>query len=176
MEKTLSKNDFYNWAYSDLLVNNQRGHLAEFIVAKALNIDSQKRLEWDPYDLKYNNIKIEIKSCAYVQAWEQKQFSKISFDIAPTRLYDYEKECYSDECKRQADIYIFCLLKHKDRKTINPLDMEQWEFYIATTSFLNSHFENQKQIALSKLTKNNIEPLKYNQIKPFIDNLTLNVK
>ena len=123
-----------------------------------------------------NYIKIEIKSCAYIQAWEQKQFSKISFDIAPTRLYDYEKECYSDECKRQADIYIFCLLKHKDRETINPLDMEQWEFYIATTSFLNSHFENQKQIALSKLTKNNIEPLKYNQIKPFIDNLTLNVK
>ena len=59
MEVIIDRNDFYEWAYSDLLVNNQRGHLAEFIVAKALNIDSQKRLEWDPYDLKYNDIKIE---------------------------------------------------------------------------------------------------------------------
>ncbi len=44
MEDIISKNDFYEWAYSDLLVNNQRGHLAEYIVAKALNLTSQKRL------------------------------------------------------------------------------------------------------------------------------------
>lgn len=110
MEVIINRNDFYEWAYSDLLVNNQRGHLAEFIVATALGIDSQKRSEWDPYDLKYNDIKIEIKSCAYIQAWKQKTFSKISFDIAPTRLYDYEYECYSNECKRQSDI-LFLFVK-----------------------------------------------------------------
>lgn len=171
MEVIIDRNDFYEWAYSDLLINNQRGHLAEFIVAKALNIDSQKRLEWDPYDLKYNDIKIEIKSCAYIQAWKQKQFSKIAFDIAPTRLYDYEYECYSNECKRQSDIYCFCLLKHKDRKTINPLDTDQWEFYIVTTEFLNFHFGDQKKISLSKLLKNNVKSVKYQEIKLFIDNI-----
>ena len=37
------ENDFYEWAYSEFLfVNNQRGHLAEYIVAKALNLTSQK--------------------------------------------------------------------------------------------------------------------------------------
>ena len=80
MEELVLKNDFYEWAYSDFLVNNQRGHLAEYIIAKALNTVSQKRLEWDPFDIKYKNLKIEVKSCAYIQAWEQKDFSKISFD------------------------------------------------------------------------------------------------
>ena len=84
MEELVLKNDFYEWAYSDFLVNNQRGHLAEYIIAKALNTVSQKRLEWDPFDIKYKNLKIEVKSCAYIQAWEQKDFSKISFDIVPT--------------------------------------------------------------------------------------------
>ena len=84
MEELVLKNDFYEWAYSDFLVNNQRGHLAEYIIAKALNTVSQKRLEWDPVDIKYKNLKIEVKSCAYIQAWEQKDFSKISFDIVPT--------------------------------------------------------------------------------------------
>ena len=109
MEEQVLKNDFYEWAYSDFLVNNQRGHLAEYIIAKALNTVSQKRLEWDPFDIKYKNLKIEVKSCAYIQAWEQKDFSKISFDIAPTRLFDMETEHYCEECKRQSDLYIFCL-------------------------------------------------------------------
>ena len=60
MEVIINRNDFYEWAYSDLLVNNQRGHLAEFIVATALGVDSQKRSEWDPYDLKYNDINFDF--------------------------------------------------------------------------------------------------------------------
>lgn len=68
-------------------------------------------------------------------------------------------------------IYCFCLLKHKDRKTINPLDTDQWEFYIVTTEFLNFHFGDQKKISLSKLLKNNVKSVKYQEIKLFIDNI-----
>ena len=43
--------DFWQWTYSDLQQNNIRGILAEFIVAKALNISLAVRETWDDYDL-----------------------------------------------------------------------------------------------------------------------------
>lgn len=53
----LSKADFYHWAYSDLLVNVNRGRFAEYIVATALGVAQTVREEWDAYDLKFNDIK-----------------------------------------------------------------------------------------------------------------------
>ena len=66
--------DFWRWAYSDLLNNVARGVLAEFLVANALDITKPKlRTEWDPYDLKSKQgTKIEVKSSAYIQSWNQK--------------------------------------------------------------------------------------------------------
>lgn len=165
----LSKEGFYDWAYSDLLINSQRGHLAEYIVAVALGITDQKRLEWDPYDLQYGNLKIEIKSAAYIQGWEQKKFSSISFDIKPTRLLNLENNRYEEEFKRQSDVYVFCHLKHIDKNTINPVDPTQWDFYIVPTAFLNKKFLEQKRIALSVLSSNNIEPVSFDKIKEQID-------
>ena len=78
--------DFWKWTLSDLIENRNRGILAEFIVKQSLKIKSSTRLEWDAFDLETDNgIKIEIKSAAYIQAWKQKSYSKISFGIAPTK-------------------------------------------------------------------------------------------
>jgi len=167
--KTVEKTDFFNWAYSDLLVNNQRGHLAEYLVALALGIDNDKRIEWDAYDLKYKNLKIEIKSSAYVQAWEQTKPSIISFGVAKTRAL--ENNSYSDEMKRQADIYIFCVLKHEDRNTINPLNFEQWDFYVVPTDLINKELGNQKTVKLSTLKLIGASPVAFENIKNSIDNL-----
>ncbi len=46
----LTVGDFWSWAYSDLLSNANRGVFAEFIVAVALGVHEQPRLEW-PADL-----------------------------------------------------------------------------------------------------------------------------
>ena len=122
MEELVLKNDFYEWAYSDFLVNNQRGHLAEYIIAKALNTVSQKRLEWDPVDIKYKNLKIEVKSCAYIQAWEQKDFSKISFDIVPTSFlnlnFNKQKRISLSKLQKKIIFQSFHLLKLKNILTI----------------------------------------------------------
>ena len=165
----IAKEDFYNWAYSDLLVNSQRGHLAEYIVAVALGIENTTRLEWEPYDLQYGDTKIEIKSCAYIQSWEQTKFSTISFDIAPTRLFNLEQNCYEEERRRQSDLYIFCLLKHQSRETINPMDICQWAFYVTPTALLNEKFTEQKSISLSVLESSNIRPVTFNEIRSKVD-------
>ncbi len=172
----IAKEDFYNWAYSDLLVNSQRGHLAEYIVAVALGIENTTRLEWEPYDLQYGDTKIEIKSCAYIQSWEQTKFSTISFDIAPTRLFNLEQNCYEEERRRQSDLYIFCLLKHQSRETINPMDICQWAFYVTPTALLNEKFTEQKSISLSVLESSNIRPVTFNEIRSKVDEIINSLK
>jgi len=65
-------NDFWSWYCSDLMINSTRGGLAEFIVALSLGQKNRIRAAWEPWDLTYNGIKIEVKSSAFVQSWYQK--------------------------------------------------------------------------------------------------------
>lgn len=81
--------DFWRWAYSNLAANNLRGHLAEFLVGSDLGVTAQPRVEWANYDLlTKTGIKVEVKSAAYLQSWNQSRCSPISFGVAPTRLFN----------------------------------------------------------------------------------------
>ena len=62
--------DFWRWAYSDLLNNTHRGVLAEFLVHSALETKDVARADWLPFDLTSpSGLRIEVKSSAYLQAW-----------------------------------------------------------------------------------------------------------
>lgn len=163
--------DFWSWNQSDLIENRNRGILAEFIVRQALELKYPTRLEWDAFDLKTeDNFKIEIKSAAYIQAWQQKKFSTISFDIKPTKelLSDYN---YSNESSRQADIYIFCLLDHKNQGTIDPMKLEQWTFYLITTDTLNKKLQEQKSISISTIETMTHEKCTFEELKERFEKL-----
>ena len=147
--------DFWRWSVSDLLSNATRGRFAEFIVGTAVGLNpNDLRDEWDAFDIKTDSgIKIEVKSAAYVQSWEQKQFSKITFSIKKARFWESEKVLQRGEPQRHADIYVFCHLKHKDQKTINPLILEQWDFYVLPTITLDNYERSQHSITLNSLRK-----------------------
>lgn len=156
-EKPLTENvlSFWQWSSSELLGNALRGVLAEFIIASAIDVLEKPREEWDAYDLvTKQGLKIEIKSSAYLQSWEQTELSKIIFGIRPTIDWKDEKK----EIKRQADIYVFCVLSHKNKDTVNPLNLNQWDFYVLDTEILNTKIPKQKTITLSSLLK--LEPIK----------------
>lgn len=144
--------DFWQWAYSDLIGNAERGLLAEYIVACALGLTDEGRVEWDKYDLKTKDgISVEIKTSGYIQTWGQQKLSSLQFGIRETLAWDNETNEYEAEVKRQADVYVFCVHKHKDQETINPLDLRQWEFYVLSTRDLNEKVGNQKSIGLGRL-------------------------
>lgn len=144
--------DFWAWAYSDLVDNTERGKLAEFIVAMALGITEGISVSWDKYDLlSKEGIRVEVKTSAYLQSWSQQNLSKISFGIQPTYGWDSITNEYDIEQKRQSDVYVFCVLKHIDQVTLNPLDLSQWEFYVLSTAALNKAVPGQKTISLNKL-------------------------
>src|SRR3954453_6754182 len=68
------------WNMSDLRTNTVRSLLAEFLVAQALSATSRPRVEWDAYDVRTpDGITVEVKSGAYLQAWEQSKLSSITF-------------------------------------------------------------------------------------------------
>ncbi len=158
--------DFWKWSASDLVSNATRGVFAEYIVATATNANMNvPRAEWDAYDLLTpDGIKIEVKSAAYIQTWAQKTYSKISFAIKQSHVKDAETEIYSNTIKRDPVIYVFCLLNTRDEVCINPLDMEQWEFFIITTKEIDILFTKKKSVSLKLLQEKNVFPVKYPEI------------
>lgn len=151
LDFTLS--DFWRWSVSDLVSNATRGRLAEFIVARALSASTDEvRDEWQAYDLLTpDGVKIEVKSAAYLQSWHQKEPSKIVFQTPKTRAWDPNTNIQGKESKRQAEVYVFALLAHKDKATIDPLNLDQWRFYVLPTSALDARKRSQHSITLKSL-------------------------
>lgn len=162
--------DFWRWAASDLVSNTMRGVLAEYIVASALGVADGTRIEWDAFDIiTPDGIKLEVKTSAYLQSWYHKELSKIRFSIRQALAWDAHLNAFEEGAKRSADIYVFCLLKHKDKSTLDPLDLDQWDFYILPASRLNKAFPTQKSIGLASLLS--LEPItaSYHEIKGCVD-------
>lgn len=146
--------DFWKWSASDLLSNTWRGILAEYLVAQAIGIAEGAREEWAAYDLiTPEGVKIEVKSSAYLQAWHQEKLSTPQFGIAPTLAWDPTTASYDTERRRQADIYVFCLLHHKERESVNPMDVSQWTFWVVPTAVLDRELGEQKSVGLGTLER-----------------------
>jgi hypothetical protein len=146
-----------------------RGVLAEYIVASALEIATNTRLDWDAYDMVTpDGVKLEIKSTAYLQTWTQPKLSIIEFDIAPKRGWDASTNKHSGEARRRADIYVFCVLHHQEKSTLDPLDLDQWTFYLLPTSVLNAKKPVQKKIRLGALKKLGPVQTSFGELAPAI--------
>jgi len=160
---------FWQWSASNIVGNAMRGILAEYIVTSAVGASNETRTEWDVCDIvTAEGIKVEVKSCAYIQSWEQKKYSAIQFNIRPTQGWDENLNKRTKEVFRQADVYVFCLLKHKDQDTINPLDLEQWVFYVLSTEVLNRSVGGLKTISLSTLIRLSPLEAQYDELYPAI--------
>lgn len=165
--------DFWRWSASDLVSNTTRGILAEYIVANALGLEGTIRAEWDAYDLLTQEcVKIEIKSASYLQSWYHKKLSPIRFSIGPSRAWEAGTNESATEVQRQADIYIFCLLKHRDKDTLNPLELDQWAFYLLRTSVLDENCRTQKTISLGRLLQLKPRLAQYHEIEEGLQELT----
>ncbi len=160
---------FWSWAYSDLLDNVARGVLAEFLVASALGI-TKLRANWDLYDLtSKEGTKIEVKNSAYIQSWEQKEYSPVEFDIKQTKKW-VEETGWSDHPQRHSDVYVFCLLAEKDQDKIDPMNVGQWEFYVVSTSDIDNRVDKQKTITLRSLKRKfSVEPTPYDELAQEIE-------
>ena len=65
---------------------------------------------------------------------------------------------------RQADVYVFAVLAHKDKTTVDPLDLSQWEFYVVPTAKLNKQCGDLKRLTLKRLLDLNPEITRHGDI------------
>jgi hypothetical protein len=147
--------DFWQWAFSDLCDDDIKGWFAEWLVAKLLKIPTTRRISWANSDLiignSAKNLRIEVKSTAYYQSW--KLLDEFGESIIPKPLKSDARQTLrfsglmaktaivpakaSDERLYKSDLYVFALQKHVDYQTWNALDLEQWEFFLATKEQLS---------------------------------------
>lgn len=161
---------FWQWSSSNLLDNRMRGVLAEYIVAMDLGCKDKVRVEWEAYDLITDDgIKIEVKSAAYLQSWTQSKLSSIQFGIGKALGWSSDTNEFSKVKERASEFYVFCLLAHKDKATVDPLNLEQWTFYVLPTRILNEKVPDQGSITLNGLKKLKPKMAKFGEIGKIIN-------
>jgi hypothetical protein len=123
--------DFWRWAFSDLRTNIVRGVLAEFLVATAVGDPSPLRNAWDNFDVTTpSGIRVEVKSSAYLQSWNQRRVSNIVFTGLTGRSWLAETNLLSDERELRADVYVFAIHTCREPEQYDALDMKYWEFRV----------------------------------------------
>ena len=160
---------FWRWSASDLVSNVWRGILAEYLVAQAMGVAGRARIEWDASDLHTpNGLRIEVKSAAYLQSWAQRTPSAIGFDIAKKRAWDATTNTPLPQASRTAAVYVFALLAHRDKATLDPLDLSQWEFYVVPCQVLDKVCGAQKRIGLTALKRLTPVPVSFPELRATI--------
>lgn len=145
--------DFWQWSASDLVDNTARGVLAEYFVAKALGVSTEGVREgWLAWDLQANDgLRIQVKSASFLQTWHQSKLSKITFDVSPRKAWNANTGKEEAIAKRHAHVYVFALLAHTDKATLDPCNLSQWKFYALSTQALNDRERSQHSITLRSL-------------------------
>ena len=163
MPQPVILSDFWSWAMSRLLMDGPRGDLAEFIVRMALDedLESPKR-GWGECDIVCKDgLRVEVKCSSYLQEWNRSSPSRPVFSIAKTLNCDiaevdgeymYVGRDSLPPCRR-SDVYVFCLFINGDRGTADPLKLEQWRFYVASTTLIDENLGDRKTVSIPTLKK-----------------------
>ena len=169
--------DFWQYGFSNLNSNVLRGALAEFLVECALKeLDAiEIRNPWGDYDVEYNDKKIEVKSCSYLQDWDQPKLSVIRWaGLKAKSLYwssavgDFQK---NEQKEYKSDIYVLALLNHMETETLDILDLDQWCFYVLSKETLKDISRDKSAVSLSTLQKHNVEHVGFDALKTRIESL-----
>ena len=162
--------DFWRFAMSDLRMNNLRGYLAEFLVAKAVGATGP-RVEWDAYDvLAPDGTRIEVKSSAYMQVWDQRRPSTIRFTGLAGRTWD-PRTGESAAATFNADVYVFAVHTARNHDEYDVLDVDQWAFYVLPRKVLEDL--GYKSIGLNALDKISAGPVSYAGLTAAIQNVLI---
>lgn len=161
--------DFWQWSSSDLLSNTLRGRFAEFLVSSALGVASGNRIEWDSIDVvSQSGVKVEVKSSAYLQSWKGKP-SRITFGIQHKLAWDWDVGSFAANSVRTAEVYVFCLLEHQNPESVDPMNLNQWRFFVLATKELEAKLGQQKTLGFTTLQSLNPREVKYSDLAEAVE-------
>ena len=104
------------------------------------------------YDhLSLHNINKENNTASYIHSSYQKRNSEIIFRVPRVNAWNDEGDMHSGYAKRQSDLYVFCLLKNNKPNRVDPMNVDQWEFYVIQTELIDKYLGDRDLITLSML-------------------------
>lgn len=161
--------EFWRWHFSEIY--DLQSKFAEYIVGKALGLtEAQNVGDWTLFDMIYRGKRIEVKETSYYHAWQTDEEPKSKQRVfGITKAYDDYKKSNSP-FRRQNDIYIFCLNIGETKEASNPLELNNWQFYVIPTEIINEECGDAKSISLSKVEKL-AKKIKYADLKCVVDDL-----
>jgi hypothetical protein len=175
--------DFWQYSFSVLNDNILRGRLAEFLVEAALKdlSDIGVRTSWGDFDVEdFDGTKIEVKCSAYIQDYDQNDFSNIRFGGLKAKevYYSGAVKPYGDlaELAYKADIYVLALQHHKEHSSFDILDMRQWSFYILTRSRIAQIASDGKSVSIGRLIEHDVIPVAFTDISATIRGLKMDIQ
>jgi hypothetical protein len=158
--------DFWKWSESDLLNSLTRTRLAEFIVATALGAraegprDERSSLELVTPD----GVEVRVKSGSFLKSFHQRDLSKVVF--IPQVRAPYARAGSGHHANHRAQVYVFALLDHVERATVDPLDLDQWRFFVPPTSKLEALVtEQQHTLSVPTLDELSMGSVAYEDLK-----------
>jgi hypothetical protein len=156
--------DFWAWSTSDLRDDTTRGILAEFIVGKALGVETEFRISFSNFDLRTpDGVRVEVKSSANLQSWKQKKLSQIRFSGLSARSYDEDAVRFGSEPEIRADVFVFAIQTCKEPGAYDALDIDQWEFYVAAADAIRDF--GYRSIGLPTLRQLGTESVRYSGLR-----------
>ncbi len=153
---SVSESEFWRWFQPSLAEDWMRGVVGEYWVANALDLLNEPREAWKPWDLETKTgIKVEVKTsgCLRRKAGDIVPVKNIQFDIEAVNVDEDLEQRLSAMYGRPANVYVFCLHSSLDPKTLDPLCVSQWKFYVIATRILNDKRPNGKSISLNPMKK-----------------------
>ena len=143
--------DFWRWSESDLLNSVTRTRLAEFIVASALAAWAEgPRDEHSSLDLVTpDGVEVRVKSASFLKSFHQRDLSKVIF--VPQIRPSYSRAGSAHHAVCRAQVYVFALLDSVERATVDPLDLDQWRFFVPETSKLEALVTEQRALTVPTL-------------------------
>jgi hypothetical protein len=154
--------EFWAWALSDLRANTTRGLLAEYLVAAALGVHTGPRIEWDSHDVTApDGTRVEVKSGAHLQAWNQRIPSKIVFSSLRAKTWS-PATGYSAKASYNADVYVFAVQLARSHDAYDAPDPAQWAFWAASRREVAG--TGQQTLSLGRVQAFWGEPLGYHEL------------
>ena len=170
-EVDMSMLDLWQFKYSNIF--NMQEIIAEYLVAKALKKEkADNDAYWTLWDIDYREKRIEVKETSYYHSYNKpgKISKQRGFGINKANSsYEYETE--ENRYERQNDIYVFCLNLGESAETSNPLNLDNWEFYIVPTDTINKNCGDNKTISLGRIRSMGFKAMGFDQIKKCVDEI-----
>jgi hypothetical protein len=162
--------DFWRWSESDLLNSVTRTRLAEFIVASALGAHAKgPRDEHSSLDLVMpDGVNVRVKSGSFLKSFHQRDLSKVVF--IPQVRSSYCHAGSAHHAAYRAHVYVFALLDYVERATVDPLDLDQWRFFVPPTSKLEALVTEQHALTVPTLDELSTGSVAYEDLRAAVWN------